>query len=47
MLKQISIVGLNTAKLLASTSSETEIAQKVVNLMHKLNQLEQDLRLPR
>ena len=43
MLKQISIVGLNTAKLLASTSSETEIAQKVVNLMHKLNQLEQDV----
>ena len=41
MLKQISIVGLNTATLLASTSSETEIAQKVVNLMHKLNQLEQ------
>lgn len=41
MLKQIFIVGLNTAKLLASTSSETEIAQKVVNLMHKLNQLEQ------
>lgn len=41
MLKQISIVGLNSAKLLASTSSETEIAQKVVNLMHKLNQLEQ------
>ena len=41
ILKQISIVGLNTAKLLASTSSETEIAQKVVNLMHKLNQLEQ------
>lgn len=41
MLKQISIVGLNTVKLLASTSSETEIAQKVVNLMHKLNQLEQ------
>lgn len=41
MLKQISIVGLNTAKLLASTSSETEIAQKVVNLMHKLNPLEQ------
>ena len=41
MLKQISIVGLNMAKLLASTSSETEIAQKVVNLMHKLNQLEQ------
>lgn len=41
MLKQISIVGLNTTKLLASTSSETEIAQKVVNLMHKLNQLEQ------
>lgn len=41
MLKQISIIGLNTAKLLASTSSETEIAQKVVNLMHKLNQLEQ------
>lgn len=41
MLKQISIVGLNTAKLLASTSSETEIAQKVVNLMHNLNQLEQ------
>lgn len=41
MLKRISIVGLNTAKLLASTSSETEIAQKVVNLMHKLNQLEQ------
>ena len=41
MLKQISIVGLNTAKLLASTSSETEIAHKVVNLMHKLNQLEQ------
>ena len=41
MLKQISIVVLNTAKLLASTSSETEIAQKVVNLMHKLNQLEQ------
>lgn len=41
MLKQISIVGLNTAKLLASTSSETEIAQKVVNLMHKLNQLKQ------
>lgn len=41
MLKQISIVGLNTAKLLASTSSEMEIAQKVVNLMHKLNQLEQ------
>ena len=41
MLKQISIVGLNTAKLLASTSSETEIAQKVVDLMHKLNQLEQ------
>lgn len=41
MLKQISIVGLNTAKLLASTSSETEIAQKVVNLTHKLNQLEQ------
>lgn len=41
MLKQISIVGLNTAKLLASTSSETEIAQKVVNLMHKLNHLEQ------
>ena len=41
MLKQISIVGLNTAKLLAATSSETEIAQKVVNLMHKLNQLEQ------
>lgn len=41
MLKQISIVELNTAKLLAATSSETEIAQKVVNLMHKLNQLEQ------
>ena len=41
MLKQISIVGLNTAKLLASTSSETEIAQKVVNLMHQLNPLEQ------
>lgn len=41
MLKQISIVSLNTAKLLASTSSETEIAQKVVNLMHKLDQLDQ------
>ena len=41
MLKQISIVGLNTAKLLASTSSETEIAQKVVYPIHKLNQLEQ------
>lgn len=41
MLRQISIVGLNTAKLLASTSSDAEIAQKVVSLMHKLNQLEQ------
>lgn len=41
MLKQISVVGLNTAKLLASASSETEITQKIVNLMHKLNHLEQ------
>ena len=40
MLKLTSIVSLNTAKLLASTSCETEIAQKVVSLMHKLNQLE-------
>lgn len=40
MLKQMSVAGLNTAKLLASTSSEMEIAQKTVNLMHKLNQSE-------
>lgn len=40
LLQQVSIVGLNTAKLLAATSSENEIAQKVVALMYKLNQLD-------
>lgn len=40
MLRQISIIGLNAAKLLASTSSETEVAQKVVSLMGKVNKLE-------
>lgn len=41
MLQQIPVVGLNTAKLLASTSSENEMAQKIVALMHKLEQLNQ------
>lgn len=41
MLQQLPIVGLNAAKLLAATSSENEIAQKIVALIHKLEQLEQ------
>lgn len=41
MLQQISVVGMNTAKLLAGTSSENEIAPKAVSLIHKLKQLEQ------
>lgn len=41
MLQQISVVGMNTAKLLAGTSSENKIAQKAVSLIHKLKQLEQ------
>ncbi len=40
LLQQTSIVALNTAKLLASTSSEAEVAQKVVNLIYKMNKLE-------
>lgn len=41
MLQQVSVVGLNTAKLLAGTSSENEISQKIVALIHKLKQIEQ------
>lgn len=41
MLQQIPVVALNTAKLLASTSSENEMAQKIVALIHKLEQLNQ------
>lgn len=40
MMRQISIISLNAAKLLASASSETEIAQKVVTLIGKVNKLE-------
>lgn len=41
MLQQVSVVGLNTAKLLARASSENEISQKTVALIHKLKQIEQ------
>lgn len=41
MLQQVSVVGMNTAKLLAGTSSENEISQKTVTLIHKLKQIEQ------
>lgn len=41
MLQQFSVVGMNTAKLLARTSSENEISQKTVALIHKLKQIEQ------
>lgn len=41
MLQQVSVVGMNTAKLLAGTSSENEISQKTVALIHKLKQIEQ------
>lgn len=41
MLQQVSVVGMNTAKLLAGTSSENEISQKTVSLIHKLKQIEQ------
>lgn len=41
MLQQVSVVGMNTAKLLAGTSSENEISQKTVALIHKLTQIEQ------
>lgn len=41
MLLQVSVVGLNTAKLLARASSENEISQKTVALIHKLKQIEQ------
>ena len=41
MLQQVSVVGMNTAKLLAGTSSENEIFQKTVALIHKLKQIEQ------
>lgn len=41
MLQQVSVVGMDTAKLLAGTSSENEISQKTVALIHKLKQIEQ------
>lgn len=41
MLQQIPIIGLSTSKLLARTASENEIAQKIVALIHKLEQQEQ------
>lgn len=41
MLQQVSVVGMNTAKLLAGTSSENEISQKTVALIHKLKEIEQ------
>ena len=41
MLQQVSVVGMNTAKLLAGTSSENEISQKTVALIQKLKQIEQ------
>jgi len=41
MLQQVFVVGMNTAKLLAGTSSENEISQKTVALIHKLKQIEQ------
>lgn len=41
MLQQVSVVGLNTTKLLARASSENEISQKTVALIHKLKQIEQ------
>ncbi len=41
MIQQVSVVGVNAAKLLAGTSSETEMAQKIVALIQKLRQLDQ------
>ena len=38
MINQTALIGLNTSKVLAQTSSETEIGQKITTLLQKLNQ---------
>ena len=38
MINQTALVGLNTSKVLAQTSSETEVGQKITTLLQKLNQ---------
>ena len=38
MINQTALIGLNTSKVLAQTSSETEIGQKITTLLKKLNQ---------
>lgn len=43
MLRQIPVVGLDSAKLLASISNEGEIAGKISSLLHKLDQLERSV----
>lgn len=40
MLNQLSIVGIDSAKLLASTANEVEIATKLSGLLHKLDELD-------
>ena len=38
MISQTALIGLNTSKVLAQTSSETEVGQKITTLLQKLNQ---------
>lgn len=38
MINQTVLIGLNTSKVLAQTSSETEVGQKITTLLQKLNQ---------
>lgn len=38
MINQTALIGLNTSKVLAQTSSETEVGQKITTLLQKLNQ---------
>ena len=40
LLSQIKLIGLHTAKLLASSSNETELAQQISRFLGKLNELE-------
>ncbi len=40
MIQQIAIIGLNVSKLLAVTTSENEVSQKIVGLLDKLNSLD-------
>lgn len=40
LISQIKLVGLHTAKLLASSSNETDLAQKISNFLGKLDEME-------